>query len=178
MKCIVGFCSAIIEHTNQVIFMEDDDLAVVNNGALTIHRTQHEVTGQSAIREIIELKIELQEIMKGTRPMRKHQRAMLFVTFDIVLSISIRVCTCLVHVRQLSIFHAKGNLRTAGVRCQYDAWPCQFHDKKSRSWRHQRLHWRNSSLPSFNSHCLRHKLSFGCCHKTTTRRTIGIACHG
>ncbi|CAF0827803.1 unnamed protein product [Rotaria sp. Silwood1] len=58
--------SAIIEHTNQVIFMEDDDLAVVNNGALTIHRTQHgEVTGQSAIREIHELKIELQQIMKG-----------------------------------------------------------------------------------------------------------------
>jgi glucosamine 6-phosphate synthetase-like amidotransferase/phosphosugar isomerase protein len=58
--------SAIIEHTNQVIFMEDDDLAVVNNGALTIHRTQHgEVTGQSVIREIHELKIELQQIMKG-----------------------------------------------------------------------------------------------------------------
>lgn len=58
--------SAIIEHTNQVIFMEDDDLAVVNNGALTIHRTQHgEVLGQPAIREIHELKIELQQIMKG-----------------------------------------------------------------------------------------------------------------
>ena len=57
--------SAIIEHTNQVIFMEDDDLAVVSNGALTIHRTQHEVIGQSTIREIIELKIELQQIMKG-----------------------------------------------------------------------------------------------------------------
>ncbi|CAF1621974.1 unnamed protein product [Rotaria magnacalcarata] len=58
--------SAIIEHTNQVIFMEDDDLAVVNNGALTIHRTQHgETIGQSTIREIHELKIELQQIMKG-----------------------------------------------------------------------------------------------------------------
>ena len=49
--------------------MEDDDLAVVSNGALTIHRSQHEVTGQSTIREIIELKIELQQIMKG-----KHSR--------------------------------------------------------------------------------------------------------
>ena len=57
--------SAIIEHTNQVIFMEDDDLAFISNGALTIHRTSHQVTGQSNIREIIELKIELQEIMKG-----------------------------------------------------------------------------------------------------------------
>lgn len=47
--------------------MEDDDLAVVHNGALTIHRTQHgEVTSQPAIREIHELKIELQQIMKGT----------------------------------------------------------------------------------------------------------------
>jgi hypothetical protein len=47
--------------------MEDDDLAVVHNGALTIHRTQHEVSGQSTIREIIELKIELQQIMKGIK---------------------------------------------------------------------------------------------------------------
>ena len=47
--------------------MEDDDLAFISNGALTIHRTSHQVTGQSNIREIIELKIELQEIMKGTR---------------------------------------------------------------------------------------------------------------
>ena len=46
--------------------MEDDDLAVVSNGALTIHRTQHgEVLGQPAIRAIHELKIELQQIMKG-----------------------------------------------------------------------------------------------------------------
>ena len=59
------FFSAIIEHTNQVIFMEDDDLAIVKNGALTIHRTQHEIAGQSSIREIIELQIELQQIMKG-----------------------------------------------------------------------------------------------------------------
>mgnify|MGYP002423740845 FL=1 len=61
----IVFRSAIIEHTNQVIFMEDDDIAVVSNGALTIHRSQHEVSGQSATREIIELKIELQQIMKG-----------------------------------------------------------------------------------------------------------------
>ena len=48
--------------------MEDDDLAVVSNGALTIHRTQHgEVAGAPAIREIHELKIELQQIMKGKR---------------------------------------------------------------------------------------------------------------
>jgi glucosamine--fructose-6-phosphate aminotransferase (isomerizing) len=65
-KQILVFLSAIIEHTNQVIFMEDDDLAVVRNGALTIHRTQHgEVTGPAVIREIHELKMELQQLMKG-----------------------------------------------------------------------------------------------------------------
>ena len=51
--------------------MEDDDLAVINNGALTIHRTHHgDVGGQSAIREIHELKIELQQIMKGIQVLR------------------------------------------------------------------------------------------------------------
>lgn len=70
----IFYISAIIEHTNQVIFMEDDDLAVVKNGALTIHRTQHEVTGQSTIREIIELKIELQEIMKGNSNIKSFKK--------------------------------------------------------------------------------------------------------
>jgi glucosamine--fructose-6-phosphate aminotransferase (isomerizing) len=61
--------------------MEDDDLAVVRNGALTIHRTQHEVIGQSTIREIIELKIELQQIMKGI--LIKRQLCVLFVFLEL-----------------------------------------------------------------------------------------------
>ena len=47
--------------------MEDDDLAIVNSGALTVHYTHHDDgTGQSIIRKIHEIKIELQQIMKGT----------------------------------------------------------------------------------------------------------------
>ena len=32
--------SAIIEHTNRVIFLEDDDVAAVANGVLSIHRVK------------------------------------------------------------------------------------------------------------------------------------------
>ncbi len=32
--------SAIIEHTNKVIFLEDDDVASVKNGTLSIHRAK------------------------------------------------------------------------------------------------------------------------------------------
>lgn len=78
--------------------MEDDDLAVVRNGALTIHRTQHEVSGQSATREIIELKIELQQIMKG------------LLSIEFVLK---SVFRSRFPCRKLQIFYAKRNFRTA-----------------------------------------------------------------
>ena len=59
------FCSAIIEHTNQVIFLEDNDVAAVGrNGKLTIHRIRHS-PNESSVREITTLKMEIQEIMKG-----------------------------------------------------------------------------------------------------------------
>ena len=70
--------SAIIEHTNRVIFLEvlycnvlytnfviffeDDDVAAVRNGTLSIHRVNAETGG--AGREITTLKMELQQIMK------------------------------------------------------------------------------------------------------------------
>merc|ERR1712240_22805 len=54
--------SAIIEHTNRVIFLEDDDVASVKNGVLSIHRPNKE--GDFA-REITTLKMEIQQIMKG-----------------------------------------------------------------------------------------------------------------
>merc|ERR1712131_328046 len=54
--------SAIIEHTNRVIFLEDDDVAAVRNGTLSIHRVN--VDGSSG-REICTLKMEIQQIMKG-----------------------------------------------------------------------------------------------------------------
>ncbi|ESO87445.1 hypothetical protein LOTGIDRAFT_235105 [Lottia gigantea] len=57
--------SAVIEHTNQVIFLEDDDVAAVKNGCLTIHRVSRNVD-DSTIREVITLKMEIQQIMKGS----------------------------------------------------------------------------------------------------------------
>merc|ERR1719186_1412780 len=54
--------SAIIEHTNRVIYLEDDDVACVKLGVLSIHRSNKE--GELA-REITTLKMEIQQIMKG-----------------------------------------------------------------------------------------------------------------
>merc|ERR1712018_737269 len=54
--------SAIIEHTNRVIFLEDDDVAAIKNGTLSIHRANAD--GASG-REICTLKMEIQQIMKG-----------------------------------------------------------------------------------------------------------------
>lgn len=58
--------SAIIEHTNRVIFLEDDDVAWINNGRLTIHRMNRKrESNSSPMREITTLKLEIQQIMKG-----------------------------------------------------------------------------------------------------------------
>lgn len=60
--------SAIIEHTNQVIYLEDNDVAAVRNGKLNIHRVKRNFDdpNESMVREIITLKMEIQEIMKGS----------------------------------------------------------------------------------------------------------------
>lgn len=58
--------SAIIEHTNRVIYFEDDDIAAVRNGILSIHRVRRGGAGDDPNhREITTLKMELQQIMKG-----------------------------------------------------------------------------------------------------------------
>lgn len=58
--------SAIIEHTNRVIFLEDDDVAWIYNGRLTIHRINRKRENNfSMTREITTLKLEIQQIMKG-----------------------------------------------------------------------------------------------------------------
>ncbi|XP_041485279.1 glutamine--fructose-6-phosphate aminotransferase [isomerizing] 2-like isoform X2 [Lytechinus variegatus] len=56
--------SAIIEHTNRVIYLEDNDVAAVKDGALSIHRLKKE-QGESISREVQTLKMEIQQIMKG-----------------------------------------------------------------------------------------------------------------
>jgi len=59
--------SAIIEHTNQVLYLEDDDVAAVKEGVLTIHRRKADdpSVDEPTKREIHTLKMELQQIMKG-----------------------------------------------------------------------------------------------------------------
>ncbi|XP_069774099.1 glutamine--fructose-6-phosphate aminotransferase [isomerizing] 1 isoform X2 [Narcine bancroftii] len=56
--------SAVIEHTNRVIFLEDDDVAAVVNGQLSIHRINRRA-GDHPARAIQTLQMELQQIMKG-----------------------------------------------------------------------------------------------------------------
>uniref|UniRef100_A0A8C1IQW3 Glutamine--fructose-6-phosphate aminotransferase [isomerizing] 1 n=1 Tax=Cyprinus carpio TaxID=7962 RepID=A0A8C1IQW3_CYPCA len=55
---------AVIEHTNRVIFLEDDDIAAVRDGRLSIHRIKR-TAGDHPARAIQTLQMELQQIMKG-----------------------------------------------------------------------------------------------------------------
>lgn len=62
---LVSLCnSAVIEHTNRVIFLEDDDVAAVADGCLSIHRIKR-TAGDHPARAIQTLQMELQQIMKG-----------------------------------------------------------------------------------------------------------------
>ena len=56
------------ENLTQVIYLEDDDVAAVcDTGALTIHRISRSVEMETPeSREIITLKMEIQQIMKGS----------------------------------------------------------------------------------------------------------------
>uniref|UniRef100_UPI0037E991FB glutamine--fructose-6-phosphate aminotransferase [isomerizing] 2 n=1 Tax=Semicossyphus pulcher TaxID=241346 RepID=UPI0037E991FB len=56
--------SAIIEHTKKVLYMEDDDIALVADGKLSIHRINRQA-GEDPVRAIQTLQMELQQIMKG-----------------------------------------------------------------------------------------------------------------
>ncbi|XP_017279528.1 glutamine--fructose-6-phosphate aminotransferase [isomerizing] 2 [Kryptolebias marmoratus] len=56
--------SAIIEHTNKVLYLEDDDVAVVKGGQLSIHRMNRQA-GEDPVRAVQTLQMELQQIMKG-----------------------------------------------------------------------------------------------------------------
>ncbi|XP_072258924.1 glutamine--fructose-6-phosphate aminotransferase [isomerizing] 1-like [Pyxicephalus adspersus] len=56
--------SAVIEHTNRVIYLEDDDVAAIVDGRLSIHRIKRSA-GDHPARAIQTLQMELQQIMKG-----------------------------------------------------------------------------------------------------------------
>lgn len=63
--------SAIVEHTKQVIYLEDNDVAAVSaNGELTIHRIRRatDPKNEATTREIIPLELELEQIRKGNFP--------------------------------------------------------------------------------------------------------------
>uniref|UniRef100_A0A0N5A7S0 glutamine--fructose-6-phosphate transaminase (isomerizing) n=1 Tax=Syphacia muris TaxID=451379 RepID=A0A0N5A7S0_9BILA len=62
---VASDASAIIEHTKQVIFLEDDDVAVVEGGALSIHRIKRGDNTLPQTREVQNLTMELQQIMMG-----------------------------------------------------------------------------------------------------------------
>lgn len=57
----------MIEHTNRVIFLEDDDVAAVVDGRLSIHRIKR-TAGDHPGRAVQTLQMELQQIMKGEGP--------------------------------------------------------------------------------------------------------------
>lgn len=59
--------SAIIDHTNQVLYLEDNDVAAVGkDGRLTIHRLSScDDPSIPTCRELITLKLEIQQLMKG-----------------------------------------------------------------------------------------------------------------
>uniref|UniRef100_A0A8C6XFR3 glutamine--fructose-6-phosphate transaminase (isomerizing) n=1 Tax=Naja naja TaxID=35670 RepID=A0A8C6XFR3_NAJNA len=60
----MGSFNAVIEHTNRVIFLEDDDVAAVVEGRLSIHRIKR-TAGDHPGRAVQTLQMELQQIMKG-----------------------------------------------------------------------------------------------------------------
>ncbi|XP_063689711.1 glutamine--fructose-6-phosphate aminotransferase [isomerizing] 2-like [Bolinopsis microptera] len=58
--------SALIEHTDRVIYLEDDDITSIVDGSLRINRLQkHAKTDETASRQITTLRLQLQQIMKG-----------------------------------------------------------------------------------------------------------------
>uniref|UniRef100_A0A8C8CV64 glutamine--fructose-6-phosphate transaminase (isomerizing) n=1 Tax=Oncorhynchus tshawytscha TaxID=74940 RepID=A0A8C8CV64_ONCTS len=59
-----GVFNAIIEHTNKVIYLRDDDIAAVAQGKLSLHRMSR-CAGEDPNRAIQTLQMELQQIMKG-----------------------------------------------------------------------------------------------------------------
>jgi len=54
--------SAIVEHTRRVLYLEDDDVALIDFGSLAIHRISHTSVNE---RPIMTLDYDMQEIMKG-----------------------------------------------------------------------------------------------------------------
>lgn len=84
---ILFYFSAIIEHTRQVIFLEDNDVAFVENGLLSIHCIKRDGTDPSEqTREVQQINTELQEIMLGSyktfmQKVKKQAERLIFCSF-------------------------------------------------------------------------------------------------
>ncbi|KAL5104311.1 Glutamine--fructose-6-phosphate aminotransferase isomerizing 1 [Taenia crassiceps] len=57
--------SAIVEHTDRVIYLEDNDIAAVREGTLSIHRIT-KTANEPSVRDVVTLRLEIKEIMKGS----------------------------------------------------------------------------------------------------------------
>ncbi|KAI3406223.2 GFA1 [Candida oxycetoniae] len=57
--------ASVVQHTKKVLFLEDDDIAHIYDGELHIHRASTKSAGESTVRPIQTLELELNEIMKG-----------------------------------------------------------------------------------------------------------------
>ena len=57
--------ASVVQHTKKVLFLEDDDIAHIYDGELHIHRASTKSAGESTVRPIQTLEMELNEIMKG-----------------------------------------------------------------------------------------------------------------
>eukprot|EP00049_Salpingoeca_infusionum_P009736 m.165251 g.165251 ORF g.165251 m.165251 type:complete len:686 (-) comp14426_c0_seq1:412-2469(-) len=60
--------SAVIEHTNRVLFLEDNDVVSIQGGHLSIHHVKKAGATTESTREVHTLEMELNEIMKGSYP--------------------------------------------------------------------------------------------------------------
>ncbi|KAM3180071.1 hypothetical protein ACTXT7_017023 [Hymenolepis weldensis] len=56
---------AVVEHTGRVIYLEDNDIAAVREGTLSIHRITKK-KNEPSVRDVVTLRIEIEEIMKGS----------------------------------------------------------------------------------------------------------------
>ena len=53
-----------MEHTDRVIYLEDNDIAAVRDGTLSIHRITKKAN-EPSVRDVVTLRLEVKAIMKG-----------------------------------------------------------------------------------------------------------------
>ena len=58
-------CEGWTEHTDRVLYLEDEDVATVQGGQLSIHRAEQSTAGPGLSRAVQTLRLQIQQIMKG-----------------------------------------------------------------------------------------------------------------